>query len=130
MSAWVSILPRVETQPAAGEVEHLEGVVGPLGVTVRDRMPLSAVGATDVRALAELGIVLPVHAPTLTRSRDTPGQNELGELLHPRKTSSNRAERTIVTKSDPRHPSRLEKKTNTYRSPRSACPLLTFVLDF
>jgi hypothetical protein len=44
---------------------------------------------------------------------DNPGQNAAGGLLHPRKTSSNSAETTTVTSSDPAHPSQFEKKTNT-----------------
>ena len=42
MSARLSILTGVEPQPAAGEVEHLEGVVGAFGVTVEYGVPLAS----------------------------------------------------------------------------------------
>jgi hypothetical protein len=72
MSARVAVLPGVKPQPAAREIEHLKGVLGPFGMAVRDQVPSAAVWATDVRASVE-ALVVGVHAPSINRGEDNRG---------------------------------------------------------
>ena len=73
MPTRIPILSRVEPQPPAGEVEHLEGVVGAFGVAEEHGMPLTAMRTTDLCACLQ-GSRFAIHQANIANAGDSAGQ--------------------------------------------------------
>jgi hypothetical protein len=72
MAAFQPLLARVIPLPATIEVKHPQRVIGALGVPLHHRMP-----ATATRAVEEITRLQRLHAISMRKPQDNPGQRSI-----------------------------------------------------